>query len=67
MRVVISTIEAAMKKGYRTYSGDGIHSSFMIAPIKATPSTAERFLKMKIRMIVKGQIRSSEDELKRFC
>ena len=66
MRVVISTMEAATKIGYHTYLREGIHSPVMIGPTKSTPPAAERFLKMKITMIEKEHIGSSEDALKRF-
>jgi hypothetical protein len=67
LKVICQGMEAAFKKGFRTYGGKTRYSSVMMAPAKMTPPAAERFLQAKIKMIDTGNLKSSPQAQERFC
>lgn len=44
IKIVLQGLEAAFKKGFRTYGGKTIFSSVMIAPAKTTPVATRAYL-----------------------
>jgi hypothetical protein len=57
--VVIQGMEAAFKKGFRTYVGKKLFSTVMISPAKHIPPATSHLLQTKIIMIEFGKIKSS--------
>jgi hypothetical protein len=67
LRIVISTIEVAQKKGFRTGAGSGTFSPTMIGLAKTIPNSTKNFLQWKIKLIEIGKIKSNLIAQKKLC
>lgn len=67
IRVVLTSLEAALKKGFRTYGGDSMLSPIMISPAKVSPPSAVKYLENKIKFLEKGIIKSSPQAQFKIC